>query len=63
MLVLLACGHERLEKDFMTEWIPLSEEQFGKFRQSPHIPGRGTEALSLWPSDLKTGCAETDFEF
>jgi hypothetical protein len=48
MQVLLACGHEGLEKDFMIEWMPFSEEHFAMFRQSPQIPGRGMGALSLW---------------
>jgi hypothetical protein len=50
MLVLLACGHEGIEKDFMTEWMPLSEEHSGRVHTYPDV---GWELFLSGLSDLK----------
>jgi hypothetical protein len=62
MQILLACGQWGLENESIMEWMPFSEEHFAKFRQGPHIPGNWTAILSSGLSDLKTGCAENNFD-
>jgi hypothetical protein len=59
---LIACVQWGLENESMMELMPFYEEHFSKFMHGPHIPGNWTGALFSGLSDLKTGCAETNFD-
>jgi hypothetical protein len=62
MQVLLACGHWVLENDSMTEWMPFYEEHLQSSGRVHTYLETGQSSFLSGLSDLKTGCAETNFE-